>query len=281
MIIIQMTMDLFHSHFYFKEFYMIQEKDLKFIEEAISVYNELVNKRYLIAFAVNKDHPLNFTEIKFESKNFWHLIGFHCSESISEDIYNKCQNINLNKNDILKSLSYVHGEKYLYSKLNTIKSVLDFTKDTKYIFISNPLDYDTSIKYQMVMGNKEGFVGYNPAKEEKDVYIAKTSQNISVYKINKDANQRFIIILSKNINSKEFSNLEYEIKKGVFKQRINEFISNKIPLSKELLVETSEVYKNKDKIENKDIFSGVVQDIEETEDGIIFELEKEEDYLGK
>ena len=69
----------------------------------------------------------------------------------------------------------------------------------------------------MALGNEIGIIGYGYAKGDKQFMIPKTVQEKKISSVSQDLS-KILFLMSKNQVQKTYTNIEYEIKKGVAKE---------------------------------------------------------------
>lgn len=85
----------------------------------------------------------------------------------------------------------------------------------------------------MALGNEIGIIGYDYAKGDKQFMIPKTVQEKKISSVSQDLS-KILFILSKNQDQKTYTDIEYEIKKGVAKEYFPQ-ISDDIMISENIM----------------------------------------------
>lgn len=69
----------------------------------------------------------------------------------------------------------------------------------------------------MALGNEIGIIGYDYTKDNKRFMIPKTVQEKKISSVSPELS-KILFILSKSQKQKSYTNIEYEIKKGIAKE---------------------------------------------------------------
>lgn len=202
---------------------MIYESSLQHLNEAIKIYNRFVGKTYLIAYCVNKNHPFCFTEFIFRQKHFWHLLGceFDGEKNYTPEqkgyFYNSC----LNGEDVKEALNYTQSNKETDSKYAVFMKIFDIISNAKEILITETDNSPEEAVFKIGAGKMIGTIGY--AKDDNSsTYFPKTVQDKSIFKINPKANKKIVFILSKPAGEQHYTEIEYEIKKEIVRDSLEE-----------------------------------------------------------
>lgn len=196
---------------------MISKENMLYINNAIKIFNGLVNKTYLIGFGANRNQPLNFIEIQIGEQNFWHLVACkidhtqNLSKSDAHTLYEKC----LIGEDISDFLIYTHKSIDVKIKSSVIERVFDFIGNAKVLRIIGTENTPESYMFELGIGAGaiSGLVGYSSVK---NIYIPKTAQMKSIFSIDSKANNKIEMILSKNSYHRQYDTIEFESSKGLF-----------------------------------------------------------------
>lgn len=187
---------------------MISNESLELLRSAIVVFDELEGNDYLLAYSSSKKQPLNFLNIRIEKKNFWHLLGCKISESTDlshEILYEKC----FKGDNICQYLEYTSKKAEVKIKYNVFIQLFNFVEKARSIRLCVA---DPSQVFEIGAGNIKGLIGYS---KKDEFYFPKTTQSKSIFEIDKNANNKIIYIIGKEIYEDKYSKLEYEIVEGV------------------------------------------------------------------
>ncbi|MDO5331244.1 MAG: PBECR4 domain-containing protein [Bacillota bacterium] len=190
---------------------MISYETLALLQNAITVYDELEGKDYLLAYSSSKKQPLQFLSIKIQKKNFWHLLGCRINDEsmINHDmLYEKC----INGENICWHLDYTSKKSEVSTKYNVFMQIFNFIDKGRAIRLCIA---DQTQVFEIGAGNIKGLIGYS--KDEKgEHYYPKTTQSKSIYEIDKNANYKIVFVLSKFFGEDVYKTVEYEIVNGIY-----------------------------------------------------------------
>lgn len=192
---------------------MITEKLLEHLNECIQLYDEKCDNDYAIVFSKGKKDAVNCCRITFKDYNFWHLLGCKLNVKNHEEIYCQCKN----GDNISEKLSLVHSYSEAYTKCEIFKKVFDFTSNAKFMKIGYIGNCPEEFYLTMALGNEIGIIGYDYTKDNKQFMIPKTVQEKKISSVSTELS-KILFILSKSQKQKAYTNIEYEIKKGVAKE---------------------------------------------------------------
>lgn len=207
---------------------MISEQILAILQKDIQIYDKINNKDYLIAFSIGKNREMKYCQVTFTYNNFWHLLGCSINKRNTTplDAYIKCKN----QEDISDDVNYVHSFNDSIRKHAVFEKIFDFVSNAKLIKIGYISDCPEQYALTMSMGNNIGIVGYDyPKNKRSDFMIPKSVQNKKISQVTKTVN-KILFILSKNIGETSYKCIEYEIKKDIINNYLEE-LSRKVPVS--------------------------------------------------
>ena len=208
---------------------MISEKLLEHLNKCIQLYHEKCGRDYVIVFSKGKKNAVNYCRITFNEYNFWHLLGCKLNEKNHRKVYSQCKN----GEDISEKFSLVHSYSEAYTKCEIFSKVFDFVSNAKCIKIGYIADCPEEYYLTMALGNEIGIIGYDYAKGDKQFMIPKTVQEKKISSVSQDLS-KILFILSKNQDQKTYTDIEYEIKKGVAKEYFPQ-ISDDIMISENIM----------------------------------------------
>lgn len=192
---------------------MITKVLLEHLYECIQLYDKKCGNDYVIVFGRGKNDVLKYCHITFNNCNFWHLLGCKLNDKSHKEVYRQCKN----GEDISEKLSLVHSYSEAYIKCEVFRKVFDFVSNAKYIKIGYVANCPEEFYLTMALGNEVGIIGYDYAKGNRNFMIPKTVQEKKISSVS-DGLNKILFILSKKQSQKEYTNIEYEIKKGVIKE---------------------------------------------------------------
>lgn len=203
---------------------MITGKLLRDLKECIQLYDEKNGNDYVVVFGKGKKDEVKYCHITFNHYNFWNLIGCRLDAGNHLDVYNKCKN----GRNVSEDLALVHSYSEAYVKCEVFRKVFDFVSNAKYIKIGYVSDCPERFYLTMALGNEIGIIGYDYAKGGKKFLIPKSVQDRKISSVSNGLN-KILFILSKRQGQKEYTTIEYEIKKGMAKEYFPK-ISNEIAI---------------------------------------------------
>lgn len=169
-------------------------------------------KKYLIAFGSKNDYK--FVQIIIKQSSFWHLLGCVLEADNNEgknDTYNKCKN----KINVAEKISSVHSFSEIKEKYEAMQNVFDFVTNAKQVKVGYAVGCPEEYLFKIGTGNNNGIVGYDyPNQGNSNLLFPKSAQLKSISKISKTT-YKILVILSKNIDEKDYHNIEYEIKENI------------------------------------------------------------------
>ena len=171
---------------------------LKTIIKSANLYKKnLVNKNFLIV-SKNRNEPYNFWELKFEKKQFLHLVGVKTNLS-SKHFYTKATTKKLSINDFEPRTDGTTELKIAVLPLlmefkNSIRMIGNYSKDCSPRLIT-----------EVLAGNIQGALGF--VHDEKSDLVPNTCLKCDT-KL-RSSSARIVLMLSKNLSDKEYSTIEY------------------------------------------------------------------------
>lgn len=235
---------------------MISENSLKYLENSITIFDKLTDKRYLICYQP-KDKML-YLELQIDHTHFWHLLGCKTKDNLSimekEILYQSILSKNYeNKEIILSNLDYTHSFKEVGEKYEAFIKNFDFIKNGKILDIKDSKNTPEFNLFQYMIGSSSGIIGYKEAKEYKKIYIPNSSQKKSIYK---NASP-FILILSKDSYKYGYDKIEYAITKKIeyikevvkdipLKYKVNIYVDNKELTNKKKVYNIKNIEQNEE-----------------------------------
>lgn len=207
---------------------MITEKLLRHLNECIQLYDEKCDNDYIIVFSKGKKDTVNCCHITFNNFNFWHLLGCKLNVKDHDEVYFQCKN----GDNISDKLSLVHSYSEAYTKCEIFKKVFDFISNAKYMKIGYIANCPEEFYLTMALGNEIGIIGYDYTKDNKRFMIPKTVQEKKISSVSSELS-KILFILSKSQKQKSYTNIEYEIKKGVAKEYFSR-VSDDIEISESI-----------------------------------------------
>lgn len=197
---------------------MISKEILAILQRHIQTFDEKCGKDYLIVFSTGKKNSPDFCEITFNYYNYWHLLG---CESASEDAlltYENCKN----HQDVSKDINLLYGLSTFYKKEHTFDQVFDFVKKAKSLRLGYTTLGPEQFQLTMALGNNIGIIGYDfPKNTVGRFLIPKNCQEKSLKMVSSE-HSKILFILSKESGQKFYDRIDYEIKKDLSKELVNE-----------------------------------------------------------
>lgn len=185
---------------------------MEILHESIQVYDKLCGKNYLIAFGSKNNYK--FVEIIIKQSSFWHLLGCNLeadSNKGKNDTYMKCKD----RKDISEKVLSIHSFSEIREKNSAIQNVFDFIEKANQIKIGYAIGCPEEYIFKIGVGNNLGIIGYDyPNRGNSNFLFPKSVQLKPISKISKDI-YKVLMILSKDISHRDYSTIEYEIKKDV------------------------------------------------------------------
>lgn len=142
------------------------------------------------------------------------------------DTYMKCKD----GEDISGKVSSIHSFSEIKEKSSAIQNVFDFIEKASQIKIGYAIGCPEEYLFKIGVGNNLGIIGYDyPNRGKSNFLFPKSSQLKPISRIAKGT-YKVLMILSKDISHRDYSNIEYEIKKDVY-LKIIEFLPGNINVS--------------------------------------------------
>lgn len=204
---------------------MISKDALELIQNAIRIYDKLVDRTYLLAYRGSVKQELKLIEIQIRKRNFWHLVGCKVLND-GEVIYDRC----LLGEDVSGDISYTRRKEDVRVKTTVFCQIFDFVSNAKILTIAGTSKSPEQFMFTIGAGNTKGLIGY--AKINKE-YIPKTTQDKSVFMLDPTANGKINLILSKSAEANMYEKVEYTISKKYEKQLLKE-VSEHIDLDEKI-----------------------------------------------
>lgn len=199
--------------------YMITQKIMNILHDAIQIFDKRCGMRYLIIFGTKSHYQ--FVQIQIKQSHFWHLLGCKLIADTNEEKRNTYLNCK-NKIDVSGKIFSIHGYSEIQEKFQAIQNVFDFISNAHQTKIGYAVDCPEQYIFQIGTGNERGIIGYDyPSVSSKSFLIPKSAQLKSLSKVSKTA-FRIFVILSKEQHQKAYENIEYEIKKGITSEYLSE-----------------------------------------------------------
>ena len=197
---------------------MITKHILEKLQKNIVLYDEKSENDYLVLFSIGKNHECYFNKISFKYYNFWHLLGCKDISNNSYQTYMDCKNhIDISEKIELKcNISTFQEKDYAFNH------VFDFVKNAKSIKIGYANKGPEKFQLTMALGNNDGIIGYDIPKPYSNTFLfPKSCQKKNLSDVSNSVN-KILLILSKTCDDKLYTKIEYEIKKGIAKELIEQ-----------------------------------------------------------
>lgn len=186
---------------------MILKKDLLLLQQAIKIYNRRVGKQYLVAYRTNKNHRSKVIELSICEENFWHLVGCKVNPNCDGHVvYQSC----LEGKDVTESLSYTRKSQDLKKKAEVFCKLFDFIANAKVLRIACTENTPDAAMFCVGAGTVAGLIGYDKVSK---YHIPKTTQDKSIFALDKNASDKIFLVLSKSDGSDIYDVMEYSISK--------------------------------------------------------------------
>lgn len=189
-----------------------------------SLYSEYADTTLLFIFREKKTDVYDYYEARFGRNNFMHLAGIKSETLTAIEFYDACINQTLTKEDCNPR----RDANTMYSKVAIMDQMLDLRNSKCYkIGEKNLVTRDND--FEMATGNSSGVIGYDSRITIKGSNkIDKTKFPIPTTLLNRSITdycsrpQKIMFILQKSDDESTYSNLFYEIKKGLFEtEKVN------------------------------------------------------------
>ena len=196
---------------------MISKDTVLLLKKAIKEYDKLVEKDYLIACTISKNHPLEFYVFRIKKENFWHLLGCERINAVlnSEDLYDAFKS----GRDIKNDFSYTSTAHSCKEKYNVFMHLFNFVDHAKEIQICKTDGTPEQYQFKIVSGNYYGIIGYD--NNTNGTAFPKSVQRKSISMINSNC-MRISFILCKDTKESSFDYLSYCVSKKIFKTLLSE-----------------------------------------------------------
>lgn len=176
---------------------------LKTIISSAKLYKKNLNGKNFLIVSKNKNSPYNFWELKFEKKQFTHLLGIN-TEISSKHFYAKAVRKQLSIRDF-----ELRTDGTTELKLEVLPSLMEFADNVRMI---GEYEDDNSPKLitDVLAGNIQGALGF--VEDEKNDLVPNTCLNCNT-KI-RSKSERIVLMISKKFSESEFSKIEYIAEKN-------------------------------------------------------------------
>ncbi len=186
---------------------MILKKDLILLQQAIKIYDRRAGKQYLISYRTNKNHHAKVIELSIREGNFWHLVGCKVNQECDGHVvYQAC----LEGKDVSESLSYTRRSQDLKKKADIFCKLFDFIENAKILRIASTENAPEAAMFCVGAGTVGGLIGYDKVSK---YHIPKTTQEKSIFALDKNASDKIFLVLSKSDESEIYDVMEYSISK--------------------------------------------------------------------
>lgn len=176
----------------------LNKKDvLKTIISSAKLYKKNLENKNLLIVSRRKSQPFKFWELKFEKKQFKHLIGIDTTLS-STHFYKKALSGKLSVNDF-----ELRTDGTTELKLLVLPSLMDFKDHVR--MIGEFEDCSPKLFTEVLAGNIQGALGF--VHDNKDELVPNTCLKCNTNH-RADA-ERIVLILSRNLSDTDYSNIEY------------------------------------------------------------------------
>lgn len=170
---------------------------LKVIVSSAKLYKKNLENKNLLIVSKRKSQPFRFWELKFEKKQFKHLIGIDTTLS-STHFYRKSLTGKLSVNDF-----QIRTDGTTELKLSVLPSLLDFKNNVR--MIGDFEDCSPKLFTEVLAGNIQGALGF--VHDNKDNLVPNTCLKCNTN--NRVDAEKIVLILSKGFANIEYSNIEY------------------------------------------------------------------------
>ena len=192
---------------------MVSENVMQRLHNAIQIYDDLVDKDYLIICSIGKKAEHKYYEISIQKQNFWHLLGCKLIKGNSQEIvYDLC----LSGENIREFLEYTNNEKSCIKKDTVFNATFNFIKHAKQLKVCDVIDVPEEFQFKLASGNSSGYIGYDKYKDKKRLHYPKTTRTTPISETNFSEQKKILAILSKPLNQNNYDCVEYEIAKDSY-----------------------------------------------------------------
>ena len=145
--------------------------------------------------------------MSIREENFWHLVGCKVNPECDEHVvYQAC----LEEKDVTESLTYTRRSQDLKKKAEIFCKLFDFIENAKLLRIANTENTPEAAMFCVGAGTVGGLIGYDKVSR---YHIPKTTQEKSIFVLDKNANDKIFLVLSKTEDSEIYDVMEYSISK--------------------------------------------------------------------
>lgn len=208
---------------------MITKGIMEILHESIQIYDELCGKSYLLLFGSKNKYE--YIEIVFKQSAFWHLLGCELepdSMGGKANTYAECKK----RHDILDKVTSIHNFSEILEKSDAMKNVFNFIEKAKEIKIGCAANCPEQYLFRIGSGNENGIIGYDyPNYGNRGLLFPKSAQLKSISKISRNTD-KVLLILSKELNQRDYFKIEYEIKKGIYSQ-VKEYLPDNVKIKED------------------------------------------------
>jgi hypothetical protein len=187
------------------------------LHECAVKYERIVGKSYMfVNFSQRIDKFISY-EVNFQPFQFMHLVGINSKTMGALSFYKACLSspIEITLKDCTPA--YNHSRKEICSKVIALYDLLDLAK-AKYFLVGNKDKIREKVDFDFAYG-KNAILGCVKTGKKKIPYpITCINKNIEEFCTTP---HRITFILSKNDANDKYTDIFYEIKKGLTKELIN------------------------------------------------------------
>lgn len=201
------------------------KKILQSLGNAAFLYSRYADKQLLFLFRNSKNDTYEYYEVYFGKRNFMHLAGIKSKTMNAIAFYEACLKGTVTLEDCTPS----HDMSTMLAKISVMWTLLDF-KNTKLYKIGKKDLVTRDNDFEMMTGNESGIIGYDSRVTEKaskkvsknhlPIPTTVLTNSITNYCRNP---KKIMFVLEKERNEEKYSQIVYEIKKGLLMQEFETF----------------------------------------------------------
>lgn len=205
------------------------------LKRSAMLYSTYVDKDLLFLYRHSKEATYECYEVHFGKENFMHLAGIKSKTLSAIDFFEACLNGKIKRKDCTPRHSVIN----MYFKIGILPELLDLKRCKLYKIGEKDLvtrDND----FEMATGNSVGTLGYDSRVRIKGSnMIDRGKLPIPTTLLNNPITdycskpEKIMFVLQKEPSEDKYSDILYEIKKGLFqqeKEKLEDYIKEKIKL---------------------------------------------------
>lgn len=188
---------------------LTSEELLTKLHKSATLYSEYADTMLLFIFREKKADAYDYYEIRYGKNNFMHLAGIKSKTLSAAEFYEACEKRKIKREECNPRRDI----NTMYEKVSVMEELLDLRNSKCYKMGAKDLvtkDND----FEMATGNVNGVIGYDTRIINKASMPTTLLNNPITEYCSRP--QKIMFILQKKYGDSVYSNLFYEIKKGLF-----------------------------------------------------------------